>query len=83
MIQYGISGYDARTGLTGILPYLFQRKVEAYSMIETLKDHGGDRLKVIEFTWEELNRTPEENQSKEVSELYKRINEELDKLEGK
>jgi hypothetical protein len=83
MIQFGISGYDAQTGLTGILPYLFQRKSEAYSMIETLKNKGGDRLKVIEFTWEELYRVPVKYRSPEVSELYKRLNEALDKLGGK
>lgn len=83
MIQFGISGYDAQTGLTGILPYLFRRKSEAYSMIETLKSHGGDRLKVIEFTWEELYQVPVKYRSPEVSELYKRLNEALDKVQSK
>lgn len=84
MIQFGISGYDAQTGLTGILPYLFQRKSEAYSMIETLKDKGGDRFKVVEFTREELYRRNNPIEVCPNTLLFRdKLNEALDKGQSK
>ncbi len=78
--EYGISGYDPSTGLTGILPYLFRRKADAYSKIEKLNESGGYGLRIVEYTWEELYRTPPEKQSKEVSQLKRILLEELNKV---
>lgn len=80
MAEYGISGFERSSGLTGILPYLFKRKEDAYATIVRLESDGGYGLKVIEFTWDELYKTPVNARNPQVTELQKRLNEALDNL---